>query len=192
MVNGGLSGPPIHTVSVKDLTHIIAQCCKNDRTAQEQLYRGFFGLYYTIAQDFSNDKETLLSIVNEAFLKIFLHINEFNAQKASFETWSKVIVKRVCIDYYRKSKTQLQTTEITDMITNTLDQPAPAHGTGRDMEYFFSLLPNVTGKVCRLFFMQGFSHKEIGAELGISETTSRWHLMEGKKRLQDLLKKKYA
>lgn len=179
-------------MSTKNLSHIISLCCENNRAAQEQLYREYFGLFYTVAKEFSTDNQTLLGLVNEAFLKIFTHLKDFDNSKASFETWGKTILRNVCIDHYRKTKTQIQTTEITEFETNTLHHSIPIPEHNRDMEYYFSLLPTVTGKVCRLFFMQGFSHKEIGGTLGISETTSRWHLMEGKKRLQDLLKKKYA
>ncbi|BAV07643.1 RNA polymerase sigma-70 factor, ECF subfamily [Filimonas lacunae] len=167
-------------------------CCQNDRTAQEQLYRQFFGLFYTVAKDFSKDNQTLLSIVNEAFLKIFTHLKDFDSKKASFETWGKTIVRNVCIDHYRKNKNQVELTDISDIDIENLEYSVPIHGHNRDMDYYFNQLPSITGKVCRMFFMQGFTHKEIGKELGISETTSRWHLMEGKKRLQDLLKKKYA
>lgn len=184
--------PVYYTVSAKNLSHIITLCCENDRAAQEQLYREYFGLFYTVAKEFSSDNQTLLSLVNEAFLKIFLHLKEFDSSRASFETWGKTILRNVCIDHYRKTKTQIQTTDINTLETNTLHFSQPLQGHKADMDYYFNLLPAVTGKVCRLFLMQGFSHKEIGGALGISETTSRWHLMEGKKRLQDLLKKKYA
>jgi RNA polymerase sigma-70 factor (ECF subfamily) len=35
--------------------------------------------------------------------------------------------------------------------------------------------------------IDGFSHKEIGEQLHISEGTSRWHLAEAKKKLRELL-----
>jgi RNA polymerase sigma-70 factor (ECF subfamily) len=179
-------------VSVKDLAHIIAQCRKNDRIAQEKLYRAFFGLFYTVAREYTHDNESLLAIINEAFLKILTHINEFDTSKGSFENWGKRILRNVCIDHYRKQKAQLNTIEITEQLSNEIHHADSLRIHQRDMEHYFSLLPAVTGKVCRMFFVQGYSHKEIGGELGISESTSRWHLSEGKKRLQEFIKKKYA
>ena len=35
--------------------------------------------------------------------------------------------------------------------------------------------------------LDGFSHREIGEQLSISEGTSRWHLSEAKKQLRRLL-----
>ena len=54
-------------------------------------------------------------------------------------------------------------------------------------------LPEVTNRVFNLFAIDGYSHKEIGKMLGISDGTSKWHVAEARKRLiKDLeeLKKK--
>lgn len=179
-------------MSVKNLDHILAQCQLNDRIAQEKLYRAFFGLFYTVAREYTTDNESILAIINEAFLKIFLHIGEFDTGKGSFENWGKRILRNVCIDHYRRQKNTINAIEINDEVSNQFQYTDPGLSTARDMEYYFGLLPDTTGKVCRLFFMQGYAHKEIAAELGITESTSRWHVSEGKKRLQEILKKKYA
>ena len=61
-----------------ELRNIIFECRKNDRLAQEKLYRSFFGLFYTIAKDYVADKELVIGIVNEAFLKIFMNLDAFD------------------------------------------------------------------------------------------------------------------
>ena len=48
-------------------------------------------------------------------------------------------------------------------------------------------LPLATQTVFNLSVLDGFSHKEIAAQLNISEGTSRWHLSEAKKQLKGLL-----
>ena len=45
-------------------------------------------------------------------------------------------------------------------------------------------LPPATHAVFVLFAVEGFSHREIGERLGISEGTSKWHLSEARKNLQ--------
>lgn len=179
-------------MSVKNLDHILALCRNNDRIAQEKLYRAFFGLFYTVAREYTTDNEVLLAIINETFLKIFLHIGDYDAAKGSFENWGKRILRNVCIDQYRRQKAAINALEITDQLANDVHYSDYELSTGRDMEYYFSQLPVTTGKVCRMFFMQGYAHKEIAEELGITESTSRWHVSDGKKRLQEILKKKYA
>ena len=48
-------------------------------------------------------------------------------------------------------------------------------------------LPKATQTVFNLSVLDGFTHKEIGEQLNISEGTSRWHLAEAKRKLRSLL-----
>jgi RNA polymerase sigma-70 factor (ECF subfamily) len=48
-------------------------------------------------------------------------------------------------------------------------------------------LPFATQTVFNLSVLDGFTHKEIGEQLNISEGTSRWHLAEAKRKLRELL-----
>jgi RNA polymerase sigma-70 factor (ECF subfamily) len=41
--------------------------------------------------------------------------------------------------------------------------------------------------VFNLYAVDGFTHREIGTLLGISEGTSRWHLSEARKQLKTLI-----
>jgi RNA polymerase sigma-70 factor (ECF subfamily) len=41
--------------------------------------------------------------------------------------------------------------------------------------------------VISLFLFEGYSHKEIASELGISESTSKTQYIRGKKKLRELL-----
>jgi RNA polymerase sigma-70 factor (ECF subfamily) len=42
----------------------------------------------------------------------------------------------------------------------------------------------VTGTVFNLYIYEGFTHKQISGQLGISEGTSKWHVSEAKKILK--------
>ncbi|HEY0751846.1 MAG TPA: RNA polymerase sigma factor, partial [Chitinophagaceae bacterium] len=51
-------------------------------------------------------------------------------------------------------------------------------------------LPPATQAVFNLYMIEGYSHKEIAALLGISIGTSKWHLSEARKQLQNMLEPK--
>ncbi|MFT4204688.1 MAG: sigma-70 family RNA polymerase sigma factor [Chitinophagaceae bacterium] len=175
------------------LRNIIIACKKNDRLAQEKLYRSFFGLFYTIAKDYVADRDLVTGIINEAFLKIFTNIDAFDEKKGSFEGWGKRILQNVCIDTYRKEKSKPFVDEITDEEAQYyFSEQHHSKIFHEDILVVFDKLPETTQKVCKLFLLQGYSHKEIGQMMDINEATSRWHLMEGKKRLKDLLKDQYG
>ncbi|MEJ7627800.1 MAG: sigma factor-like helix-turn-helix DNA-binding protein [Ferruginibacter sp.] len=48
-------------------------------------------------------------------------------------------------------------------------------------------LPPATQAVFNLYIIEGYNHKEIGVLLNISEGTSKWHLSEGRKGLQQMI-----
>lgn len=50
------------------------------------------------------------------------------------------------------------------------------------------LLPPATAAVFNLYVVEGYNHKEIGSLLQISEGTSKWHLSEARKSLQQKIK----
>ena len=57
----------------------------------------------------------------------------------------------------------------------------------QDLIKAIRLLPAATQLVFNLSVIEGYSHKEIGQQLQISESTSRWHLSEAKKMLRKMI-----
>ena len=49
-------------------------------------------------------------------------------------------------------------------------------------------LPPQTQAVFNLYVIEGYNHKEVAQMLGISEGTSKWHLSEARKILQQMIK----
>jgi len=127
-----------------------------------------------------------MMVVNNGFLKVFQKLDRYSFT-GSFEGWIHRIVYRSIANYYRSESTQIR--------SNTLfvefDQKADA--SLLDELYFEDLLglakqlPPATYKVFLLYLVEGFKHKEIAAQLGISVGTSKWHLAEAKKAMQFII-----
>ncbi len=62
---------------------------------------------------------------------------------------------------------------------NPFDQLAAA-----DIHIYLMQLPVATRRICGLFYVDGFSVKEIAEALRISEGTVKWHLSESRTRLR--------
>jgi len=45
--------------------------------AQERLYKHYFALMYSICKGYSDNQQTIVSLINEGFLKIFMNISAF-------------------------------------------------------------------------------------------------------------------
>jgi RNA polymerase sigma-70 factor (ECF subfamily) len=54
-----------------------------------------------------------------------------------------------------------------------------------EIMHFIKQLPPATHAVFVLYAVEGYTHKEIAQQLGISEGTSKWHLSEARKSLKE-------
>jgi RNA polymerase sigma factor (sigma-70 family) len=170
-----------------DLKELIAGCANNDRKAQESLYKAYFSKMYQMCLRYSKDEETNSAIVNDAFLSIFKNIGKFE-QKGSFEGWLRRITFNKMADHFRKVNKDIKFLELDGFEKSAIQLSSD------QLEYdqILEKVNQLTGS-CKDVFMkyaiEGYSHKEIGIALNISEGTSKWYLSEARKKLQHMLSK---
>ncbi len=58
----------------------------------------------------------------------------------------------------------------------------------QDIINLIERLPEKTKEVFHKYAIEGYTHKDIGIAMNISEGTSKWHLSEARKKLQQILK----
>src|SRR5688500_2126786 len=83
-----------------DLNRLIEKCKANDHKAFEQLYKQFYRALLGVALRYSATRTEAEDVLQDAFIKIFHHIDSFNG-KGSFEGWLKRIVQNTAINNYR-------------------------------------------------------------------------------------------
>lgn len=94
------------------------------------------------------------------------------------------------IDHLRKKKTLkfLPVEELDKDFEQSVDDLPDAYS-AQELVYFINQLPETTKLVFNLYTIEGYTHEEIADFLKITNSTSRWHLTEAKKRLREMLKK---
>lgn len=135
---------------------------------------------------YTDDDEIAMSVCNDGFLKVFKKIHTFSF-KGSLEGWVRRVVYHCMSDYFRKNAKYLQFMVFEDYEQSSSPEIVP----GLYFEDLMQLLKEVPEKseqVFRLYAIEGYNHREIGEQLGISENTSKWHLSNARKRLQELIK----
>ena len=171
---------------------IIEGCQRNDRVCQEYLYKQYYSLFLKICVRYAKGQEDAEQLLNDSYLRIFNHINSFR-QAGSFEGWMKRIVVNTCLDYL-KSKQLKQAMQISYAANLPEESPiAFSTQTLQQLEFkeliaLIQTLPPVSKTVFNLYVFEGYSHKEIGAMLEITESTSSWHLHHARNLLQKKLK----
>jgi len=70
-----------------------------------------------------------------------------------------------------------------------IDAEAVHRMSAQELLKLVTQLPPATQTVFNLYVVEGYTHKEIGELLGISDGTSKWHLSEARRQLQKLVLK---
>ncbi|MBK8505092.1 MAG: RNA polymerase sigma factor [Saprospiraceae bacterium] len=164
---------------------LVAGCVRNDRVFQEALYRRYFHVMMKMCRRYTTDPEIAMTVCNDGFLKVYKKIESF-AFKGSLEGWIRRIVYHSISDYFRKDSKYVQFMVFEDHDDATNPDIVPGLYL-EDLMKLIAKLPTMSEKVFRLYAIEGFNHREIGETLGMSENTSKWHLANARKKLQDLL-----
>jgi len=168
---------------------LIAACIKQDRRAQNELYKRYFPLMSSVALRYSSDEQDAIQKLNGGFYKVLTNIKKYDNQYA-LATWIRNILVNHLIDEFRKEKKYIANIHLTDFEDVT---PAIDYNEGElrlDAESLRSLLarlPDVTQKVFNMYAIDGYKHREIADYLSISEGTSKWHVSDARKKLKAML-----
>lgn len=169
-------------------SNIIEGCKRSNRKAQEALYRTYYKTMMTICLRYTKNEDDAVEVLNNGFLKVFQNIKRYDAAQASLYTWMRTIVVNACLDFVKKKAKA----ELHRELNEAADVHVPADvvnkmKAGELVQLIRSLSPS-TAAVFNLYVMEGYSHKEIATLLSIREGTSKWHLSEARKQLQQKLK----
>lgn len=168
------------------LEKLIEKCKIRDLKAQSEVYHLFAGKLFALCLKYSKNHQDAQDNLQDGFITIFKKIDQYQF-KGSFEGWLKRIMINTALQKYReKSVLNLVTEEIPERVEVEVDEEQVS------LDFLLNLiqqLPNQYRLVFNLYVLDGFSHKEIAAMLGISEGTSKSNLsrarMTLKKRLEE-------
>ena len=175
------------TGHASELEQLIQGCIRNERGAQEKLYHLFYPRMMALVRRYIDHEMQAEEVLNNGYLRAFQKIKQYNFQ-GSFEGWLRKIVFHAVADYVK------QNTRYSNQIV-LVEKDQFVHQDHAEKLYYDQLLqlvqalPEATRNVFNMYVMEGFTHKEIGNLLGISEGTSKWHLSEGRRVLKERIEK---
>ncbi|BAV04057.1 RNA polymerase sigma factor [Filimonas lacunae] len=148
----------------------------------------FYADMYRHCRRYITDPHTILSVLNDAFMKVFKNIEAYKGDGSLFRAWMKKVLMNTIIDHLRVTKAQLYVVHMDEVRELGEDDFYMDSKWSREqLGIHLAALPPVTRLVTSLFAFEGYTHQEISLALDISEKTSRWHLFEGRKKLKQML-----
>jgi RNA polymerase sigma factor (sigma-70 family) len=168
-----------------DIKKIIKGCLAGDRRDQEILYRRHSAKLYGVCLQYSGNDEEARDILQEGFIKIFENLHNYK-HEGSFEGWIRRIVVNTALEKFRSRHNLFRVDDI-DTIQEPEAEPDTEDYSGLqavDLLYIIRELPPKYRMVFNLYAIEGYSHKEIGEMMKISEGTSKSNLSRARNILQ--------
>ncbi len=165
-----------------NLEKVIFDCKRQKRKAQVLLYKQYSSQLLGVCMRYVADKSEAEDILQDAFLKIFNNIKEYNG-KGHFEGWMRKIVVNTAITHFHKHKKHYYHDDIDDVEdADVMYNITPE--TEYDEKELLKLLnkmPDGYRVIFNLYAVEGFKHKEIAEKLNIEENTSKSQYLRAKK-----------
>ncbi|HEY8937282.1 MAG TPA: sigma-70 family RNA polymerase sigma factor [Cyclobacteriaceae bacterium] len=166
---------------------LIEGCCKGNRTSQKALYDRYCRKMMVVCLRYSKSTAEAEDILQEGFVKIFNSIKTFR-QEAKLETWITRIMVNTALNARRKKLYLFPMVDVENIDLPEEELCISSIHFSQLIEMIQSL-PQGCQIVFNLFAIEGYSHKEIGELLGISEGTSKSQFARAKSLLQAKLLK---
>ena len=171
---------------------LIERCSKGNEKAQKAFYYQYVDLLYATINRYIKDSFTVDDILFQAMMKIFNNLENFNYvnDKALAGWLIKIAVNEALMHLRADFRTVYKIEELSDEHANNLVDFDEINST--DLLETIELLPAGYRTVFLLHVVDGYSHKEIAAQLDIAEGTSRSQFFKARNLLQQKLKQDYG
>ncbi|MCO5238767.1 MAG: sigma-70 family RNA polymerase sigma factor [Chitinophagaceae bacterium] len=166
------------------LPQIVDKACKGDPGAQRCIYDRFGKAMYNVCLRMVENREDAEDVLQDAFVIVFKSLDTIK-DKTRFSGWLKKIVVSQCVKHIRKN---IRWVELTECMYDDTGEDEDEWFQGISMAQIgaeISRLPYGCRQIFSLYVTEDYSHAEIAALFGISESTSKSQY----KRARALLKK---
>jgi len=165
---------------------LIEGCRRQDRQAQKSLYDRYASKLFALCCRYIKDKMEAEDVLITAFTKILNRIDQYTGE-GNFEGWMRKVVVNDALSYLRKNKNMYLETDISAADYEPEYEKLENQLEAEDLLKMIESLPTGYRIVFNLYAIEGYSHKEIGDQLGISENTSKSQLSRARAALQKCL-----
>jgi len=172
---------------VKPTEHKIINGCKaQDPLFQKELVLRYSGLLLTVSRRYTHDLELAKDVLQEGLVKVLKSIDQYEPT-GSFEAWMKRIIINTALAKRQKKSFSFEISGFEDLPEKEIAPDVYSHLQAEDLIELINRLPEGFRLVFNMYAIEGYSHKEIGDLLGITESSSRSQLSRARKMLKTRL-----
>jgi len=168
---------------------MIEGCLRNDVKAQELFYHCYARKMFGVCLRFAGNPSEAEDILQDGFIRVYGNLHHFRFE-GSLEGWIRRTMINTAINHYKKQLKFQQEVELNEATTlATIQEDGLSKISREELLHIIQGLPTGYRTVFNLFVIEGYTHKEIGIMLGISENTSKSQLSRARGVIQHRFKK---
>lgn len=161
------------------------RCIEGDRRSQKRLYELLLPYLNAIVRRYLFAEAGRSDVLQETFIHVFNQLNTYNENRGTVKAWAARIAINTSINAGKKAQRQA----MDSLDEQALDVPvAPTvmeQMSNQDLINHLKQMPQTWFEVFNLYAIDGYTHPEIAALLGISPALSRQRLSRARKWMAD-------
>jgi RNA polymerase sigma-70 factor (ECF subfamily) len=169
-----------------DEQQLIKGCIDGDRKAQKALYEKYSRKMAGVCFRYVKDAEDARDVMQEGFIKLFTNLHTYSGD-GSFDGWVRKIFVNCALESLRRHDVLRGAGDIDDADCAELPDETVSDISSEELMTCVRALPRGFRMVFNLFAVEGYSHKEIGNMLNISESTSRSQYARARRLLRKMI-----
>ena len=166
-------------------------CREGDRSAQDELYRRYAARVYTLCRRYLGDADEAEDLMQETFIQALDKIASYKfSGKGSLYGWIRRIAINKALNLLKRHRWRMVSLEGAGI--DNLPEPTEEEMAGIPQEKLLEWIAKLSDErraVFNLYCLDGYSHREIGEMLGISEKGSAGVLAKARKQLKEEIKR---
>lgn len=177
-----------------DPATLIARILSGDRAAGRRFYDEYATRIYRLVYRMTADAQLAQDLTQDIFIRAFKALEDFRGESSLF-TWLHQIAVRMTLNALRTVKRRVgrevpvnEPDTMEALVHDTVDIPAlPDPALARRVAEEAEALPEALRLTLIMHDVEGYTHGEIAAVLGVPEGTCRARLSEARARLRRAL-----
>jgi RNA polymerase sigma-70 factor (ECF subfamily) len=169
-------------------SELIERVRTGDMAAARQLYDAHIGAVYRLAMRMTGEAALAQDASQVAFIRAFRSLDRFRGD-ASFASWVHRITVSATLNIMKGRKRWNARNTTLDEATEIVEDVAEPDVVLKErLHRAIDALPEHHRLVFVLYVVEGYTHADIGARLGIRTGTSKARLSEARSKLRDALR----
>jgi len=167
---------------------IIRGCKAQKPKAYKALVDTYSNHLFSVCKRYVGNSVLAQDCLQESLVQIIQKIDLYE-ERGKFKSWMSTVTVKKCLDILRKEKRH-RSADMEFIVEPGVDENVSFELEMKDVLTFLDTIPSQYRIAINMFLIEGYSHKEIGDHLEISESSSRSLVSRGRKMIVEAFKKR--